>query len=95
VETQARLEADQTLLAGGDEGRKTMDAEPWQKIEQLYHAALERDVCERPAFLQQAWAGDHKGIVHRRHQAMPATPAERAKGRPSSLKMTRPNKLMP
>jgi len=31
-----------------------MDAERWQKIEQLYHAALQREPGERPAFLQQA-----------------------------------------
>jgi serine/threonine-protein kinase len=35
-----------------------MDAERWRKIEQLYHAALECDPGERPAFLQRACAGD-------------------------------------
>jgi serine/threonine protein kinase len=35
-----------------------MDADRWQKIEQLYHAALEHDAGERRAFLQQACAGD-------------------------------------
>jgi len=37
-----------------------MDAERWRKIEQLYHAALEREASERPAFLQQACAGDEE-----------------------------------
>ncbi len=35
-----------------------MDAERWRKIEQLYHAALECEASERPAFLQQACVGD-------------------------------------
>ena len=37
-----------------------MDAERWRKIEQLYHAALEREAKDRPAFLQQACAGDEE-----------------------------------
>ena len=37
-----------------------MDVERWRKIEQLYHAALEREAGERPAFLQQACAGDEE-----------------------------------
>ena len=35
-----------------------MDAERWRKIDELVHAALEREASERPAFLQQACAGD-------------------------------------
>ncbi|MGI8897583.1 MAG: protein kinase domain-containing protein [Pyrinomonadaceae bacterium] len=35
-----------------------MKAERWQQVEQLYHAALERGVEERAAFLAQACAGD-------------------------------------
>ncbi len=35
-----------------------MNPERWQKIEQLYHAALERDAQERAAFLTTACAGD-------------------------------------
>jgi len=31
-----------------------MDAERWQKIEQLCHAALEREAGERPPFLKRA-----------------------------------------
>jgi hypothetical protein len=37
-----------------------MDAERWRKIEQLYHAALEGELGERPAFPQQACAGDEE-----------------------------------
>ena len=37
-----------------------MDAERWRKIEQVYHAALEREARDRPAFLQQACAGDEE-----------------------------------
>jgi hypothetical protein len=37
-----------------------MDAEWWRKIEQLYHAALEREASERLAFLQQACADDEE-----------------------------------
>ena len=35
-----------------------MDAERWQKIEQLCHAALECEPGERPMFLQEACADD-------------------------------------
>ena len=35
-----------------------MKAERWQQVEQLYHAALERGVEERAAFLAEASAGD-------------------------------------
>ncbi len=35
-----------------------MTPERWQQIEQLYHAALEREPAERAAFLAQACAGD-------------------------------------
>lgn len=35
-----------------------MTLERWRRIEDLYHRALERDPAERPAFLQQAAAGD-------------------------------------
>src|SRR6516164_479279 len=37
-----------------------MDAERWRKIEQLYHAALEREARDRPAFLEKACAGDEE-----------------------------------
>jgi Tol biopolymer transport system component/predicted Ser/Thr protein kinase len=35
-----------------------MTPERWQKIEQLYHAALERDVSLRPAYLHKVCASD-------------------------------------
>jgi len=35
-----------------------MKPERWQRIDQLYHAALERDEDERAAFLDTACAGD-------------------------------------
>ena len=31
-----------------------------RKMEEIYHAALEREASERPAFLQQACAGDEE-----------------------------------
>lgn len=37
-----------------------MDAERWRKIEQVYYAVLEREVSDRPAFLQQACAGNEE-----------------------------------
>src|SRR6516162_6492059 len=37
-----------------------MDAERWRKIEQLCHAALDREAGERPAFLDQTCAGDEE-----------------------------------
>jgi non-specific serine/threonine protein kinase/serine/threonine-protein kinase len=35
-----------------------MDADRWKQVEELYHAALERDASGRVAFLEQACAGD-------------------------------------
>jgi hypothetical protein len=35
-----------------------MTSEPWKKVEELYHAALEREPGERDAFLEKACAGD-------------------------------------
>jgi WD40 repeat protein len=35
-----------------------MKPEQWQRLEQLYHAALEREAKERAAFLAEACAGD-------------------------------------
>jgi eukaryotic-like serine/threonine-protein kinase len=35
-----------------------MHAQRWQRIEQIYHAALEYPAAERPAFLDRACAGD-------------------------------------
>ena len=40
-----------------------MEPERWQKVEQLYHAALERDENERDAFLREVCAGD-EGLRH-------------------------------
>ena len=36
-----------------------MPAERSEQVEQLYHAARERDPRERAAFLDEACAGDH------------------------------------
>jgi len=35
-----------------------MDAARWRQVEQLYHAALEKDESDRAVFLEQACAGD-------------------------------------
>jgi len=35
-----------------------MNPEGWQRIEELYHAALEREESQRPGFLEQACGGD-------------------------------------
>src|SRR5215471_15500063 len=40
-----------------------MDPERWQKVEQLYHAALEREENERDGFLREVCAGD-EGLRH-------------------------------
>ncbi len=40
-----------------------MEPERWQKVEQLYHAALERGESERAAFLEEACGGD-EGLRH-------------------------------
>ncbi len=37
-----------------------MRPERWQKIEQLYHSALELDPAERLAFVREACAGDEE-----------------------------------
>ena len=37
-----------------------MKPDRWRKMEEIYHAALEREASERPAFLQQACAGDEE-----------------------------------
>ena len=35
-----------------------MTSDRWQRIEELYHAAREREGCQRAAFLKEACAGD-------------------------------------
>src|ERR1700674_5475889 len=35
-----------------------MKPERWQKIEELYHSALERELSQRAAFLKEACTGD-------------------------------------
>ena len=35
-----------------------MKAERWQKLDELFHAALEHDPASRAAFLDEACAGD-------------------------------------
>jgi hypothetical protein len=44
------LRTDHNILSVGDDG--------WQQIEALYHAALERPIAERAAFIAQSCAGD-------------------------------------
>ena len=40
-----------------------LTAERWRQVEGLYHSALEREESQRPAFLEQACAGDE--ALHR------------------------------
>src|SRR4030095_15988243 len=40
--------------------QRDMDAERWQQIERLYHAALARPATERAAFLAEGCAGDEE-----------------------------------
>ncbi len=35
-----------------------MKPERWQKVEEIYHAALEREPGQRAAFLEEACSGD-------------------------------------
>ena len=35
-----------------------MTPERWRQVEQIYQAALDRDISERPAFLDEACASD-------------------------------------
>ena len=35
-----------------------MTPERWQKVEQIYHSALEREPVQRATFLNEACAGD-------------------------------------
>src|SRR5947207_11623393 len=39
-------------------GSKLMNRERWQRVEQLYHAALKRERSDRKAFLRQSTPGD-------------------------------------
>jgi hypothetical protein len=48
------------LSVHGSWPRSTMNPERWKRIEQLYHATLEREANVRAAFLQQACAGDRR-----------------------------------
>ncbi len=41
-----------------NQGRVEMPPERWQRIERLYHAALEREESQRMAYLQEVCAGD-------------------------------------
>jgi hypothetical protein len=45
-----------------------MEAERWQRVERLYHAALERDPANRAAFLQENCGGDE--VLRREVQEM-------------------------
>jgi hypothetical protein len=33
----------------------------WRQIENIFHAALERETAQRPAFVKNAWGGDEFG----------------------------------
>src|SRR5438477_8473054 len=48
-------------------GRATMLPERWRQIEELFHAALEREPGERQSFLENACRGDEalRGAVER------------------------------
>src|SRR5215510_12497924 len=48
-----------------------MDAEQWQRINDLFNAALERDPAERPGFLAQVCAGDE--LVRREVESLIAS----------------------
>jgi len=37
-----------------------MEAEHWQRVEQLYHAALKIEVAQRAAFVKEACQGDEE-----------------------------------
>jgi serine/threonine protein kinase len=53
-----------------------MEHEHWQKVEELYHAALEHEEGERAAFLEEACAGD-EGLRHEVESLLAyRTPAE-------------------
>ena len=52
-----------------------MNAERWERVEQLYHAALDRNASQRAAFLAGACAGDEslrqevESLLDREHSA--------------------------
>jgi hypothetical protein len=50
-----------------------MDRKRWERVEVVYHAALERSVEERAAFLAEACAGD--AALKREVQALLEAPA--------------------
>jgi eukaryotic-like serine/threonine-protein kinase len=51
-----------------------MKPEQWERAQQLYHAALERDARERAAWLEQACAGD--AALHREVESLLAAASE-------------------
>ena len=51
-----------------------MDPDRWKQVEELCHAALEREESGRAAFLEQACAGDE---ALRRRVEIPAGPLRR------------------
>ena len=54
-----RLELPGTILAFGDEVTPSiMTPERWKKIDQLFHAALQREGGQRAAFIAESCAGD-------------------------------------
>src|ERR1700739_1050982 len=55
----ARMEHGQGLaLPGAERGRNLMEAERWQKVNDLFQAAAGRAPEERAAFLEEACRGD-------------------------------------
>src|SRR5258705_4455463 len=40
-----------------------MNADQWQKIEQIFHAAIQRNPEERASFLEQTCAGDKSLLI--------------------------------
>ena len=55
---RSRLERGLRMAATTDNHANHLTAERWQKIKELFHAALEREPNERRAFLDEACAGD-------------------------------------
>jgi len=74
--------------------RGTMDPGRWQKIDHLYHAALEQEMGLRAAFLQQACAGDEslqqevESLLAQEGQSFPKAPVLEEAARALALDLT-------
>ena len=55
---QGKLAAIMFTVIGGLRCRNGMKPERWQKVEEIYHAALEREEGQRAASLKEVCAGD-------------------------------------